>query len=224
MPTASRLSHFPALRYLIREYDHAYRHGSAGGSALIRSHLRQVRDSIGRHLEADPPVRLNQPEQKPVCAHFDRTIANGEGERMASLVRAIRPLTTMLSWRYGYEKMPRALDKKYAYAEFLGPEGPVVGETLVLGLVLFAPKCVYPTHSHRGIAESYICLSGACSENDTGVYAPGSLIFNPPGHSHRITIGDREPCLLAYAWIGDADALSRPMMKFSRSRNRTERV
>ena len=57
----------------------------------------------------------------------------------------------------------------------------------------------------------------AISENDTGVYAPGSVIFNPPGHTHRITTADREPCLLAYAWVGDEASLLRQKMVFSRS-------
>jgi len=54
------------------------------------------------------------------------------------------------------------------------------------------------------------------SENDEGVYAPGSMIFNPPGRSHRITVDAREPCLLAYAWIGPPEALARQKMVFSR--------
>jgi dimethylpropiothetin dethiomethylase len=71
-----------------------------------------------------------------------------------------------------------------------------------LGLVLFAPKTTYPAHAHKDITESYICLSGATSENDAGVYVPGSMIINVPEHKHAITTSDREPALLAYAWTG----------------------
>ena len=114
--------------------------------------------------------------------------------------------------------MPRGLSRKYGYAELVGPYGPVVSERLILGLVLFAPRCTYPAHSHDGICESYICLSGAISEGNAGVYAPGSLLYNPPQQSHRMTTGDHEPTLLAYAWTGPPDKLINQTMKFSRKR------
>ena len=121
-----------------------------------------------------------------------------------------------LIWRYGYEKVPRGLRASYGYAEFCGPNGPVVTEEVILGVVLFAPGCTYPAHAHKGITESYVCLSGAVSENHQGVWAPGSLIFNPPEHMHRITVSDREPALLAYAWIGPKEELVGQKMVFSR--------
>jgi dimethylpropiothetin dethiomethylase len=100
----------------------------------------------------------------------------------------------------------------------MGPAGPVLSEELVLGLVLFAPGTTYPTHRHQGITESYFCLSGAISENDVGVYAPGSLILNPPEHPHRITTSAQEPSLLAYAWVGSPESLANQKMAFSRIR------
>ncbi|MDX1425735.1 MAG: dimethylsulfonioproprionate lyase family protein, partial [Kiloniellales bacterium] len=82
------------------------------------------------------------------------------------------------------------------------------------------PTVMYPAHSHAGITESRVGLSGATSENDVGVYAPGSLIFNPPGHEHRITTGMSEPSLLTYTWIGEPDTLQQPMMRFQRRERR----
>ena len=91
-------------------------------------------------------------------------------------------------------------------------------DELILGLILFPPGCTYPAHPHKGITESYVCLSGAVSENHQGVWAPGSLIFNPPEHMHRITVSDREPALLAYAWIGPREELVGQKMVFARPR------
>ena len=122
--------------------------------------------------------------------------------------------------QFGYEKVPKGLEQKYAYTEVSGPHGPVVLDDLILGLVLFAPGCTYPAHAHDGITESYVCLSGAVSENDQGVYAPGSLIFNPPGHVHRITVSDVEPSLLAYAWEGPQDKLAGQKMRFTRANSK----
>ena len=210
------MSEEPDWLYLLREYYEMYRRSSAGGSQRIRAHQRVVREAISRIMDQNPVVQLTPPQQKPVCAHLKRALDQGRLQRTATVIRAIESVSDNLSWLYGYEKVPKALSKKYAYAEILGPNGPVVSTQLILGLVLFAPKCVYPAHSHEGLTESYFCLSGSVSENDDGVYAPGSLIFNPPGRDHRITVDDREPCLLAYAWAGAEDRLAGQKFAFKR--------
>lgn len=100
----------------------------------------------------------------------------------------------------------------------LGPQGPILSDRLILGFVLFAPNTTYPQHHHKEIEESYISISGNWSENDQAVYAPGSLILNRSGDNHRITTGERDPCLLAYAWVGPRERLSQPGMNFSRKK------
>lgn len=216
--SVGRLSDHPDWAYLLREFYLLYRHQTAAGSRIIRSHQRETRARLNRIVETNPPVHALPAIEKPVCAHLTRAINNGFDESVGSTVRAVAAVRDRLHWQYGYERVPKGLAGKYAFAEFLGPHGPVVSDELILGVVLFAPRCTYPAHSHVGITESYICLSGGASENDAGVYAPGSMIFNPPHHQHRITTGDFEPCLLAYAWIGPADKLRAPAMKFDRAR------
>ncbi|MEL6278305.1 MAG: dimethylsulfonioproprionate lyase family protein [Pseudomonadota bacterium] len=215
-PAVTRLREQPDWGYLFREFYEMYRHSSAGGSTKIRSHQRTVRETLSKVLDSDPPLQFEKPDHKPVCAHLKRALDEGRLERTATVIRAIESVQHQLSWRFGYEKLPRGLSQKYAYAELMGPTGPAVSDGLILGLVLFAPKCTYPAHSHDGITESYFCLSGSVSENDDGVFAPGSLIFNPPGRNHRITTGEHEPSLLAYAWTGSKERLAEPGMKFSR--------
>ena len=116
--------------------------------------------------------------------------------------------------------MPVWLCEKYASSELIGPKGPIFSELLILGLVLFAPGTTYSKNYHQSVSESYVCLSDAISENDVGVYAPGSLILNPPEHPHRITTSDREPSLLAYAWVGSPAKLVNPKMAFIRQRSK----
>jgi dimethylpropiothetin dethiomethylase len=203
--------------YLLREIWTVYRFSSAGGSKPIRSHQREVRNLISSEMLKDPEVRLEAAETLPVCDWLGRAIDQGLLEKSAPVVRALRRVVDRLIWRYGYERVPPRLQRRYAYAELMGPRGPVVSERLILGLVLFGPKCTYPVHSHDGITESYVCLSGVVSENDAGVYAPGSLLFTPPNKPHRITTGDFEPTLLAYAWTGPAEKLINQKMVFSRA-------
>jgi dimethylpropiothetin dethiomethylase len=214
----SRVSEQPDWHYVLQEFYNAYRFGSAGGSAEIRRHLRDVQRRISRCIGADPEIVFRPPEAKPACAHLGRVLDNGEQERTQTFIRALAKITERLVWQYGYDRMPKSLEKKYAYAEILGPRGPVVCEDLILGLVLFAPKCTYPAHSHQDITESYLCLSGAISENHAGVYPPGSMVLNQAGREHTITTSDREPVLLGYAWVGEAAVLRGFEMKFSRGR------
>lgn len=209
----------PDWLYLFKDIHDLYRFSSSGGSASIRSHQRSVAKTLNACIKGNARVIRNDPSQRPVCVHLPRALDLGSEGPLAGLVKAVGRVSSRISWQYGYRAMPKALARKYAFAELLGPRGPVLGSDLVLGLVLFAPGTTYPVHAHDGITESYVCLSGTSSENDAGVHAPGSLIFNPPGQQHRITTGRSAPCLLLYAWTGTHQALAEPEMVLDRSQS-----
>lgn len=214
--TETRFSDAPDWTYLLREFYEIYRFLPSGGSERIRAHQRAVREAVNRVMKAKPALRLEPPETLPVARHLRRALDEAQDRQTAPLARAIDAVSGSLVWRYGYEKVPRGLRDAYGYAEFCGPSGPVVTSEVILGIVLFAPGCTYPAHAHKGITESYVCVSGAVSENHLGVWAPGSLILNPPEQMHRITVSDREPALLAYAWIGPRENLEDQKMVFTR--------
>ncbi|MEM7651997.1 MAG: dimethylsulfonioproprionate lyase family protein [Pseudomonadota bacterium] len=214
--TQETLLDHPDWGYLLQEVRYLYANLPAGGSEVIRRHMRIVADHVNKAVRSNAPVLSHSAQEKPVSRHLSRALDNGEASIMASTTRALSKLSAQLYWQYGYDKMPKSLEKKYAYAEIMGPRGPVKYDDLIVGLVLFAPRTVYPQHAHKGIMESYICLSGAVSENDAGVYPPGALILNQPQAHHRITTQDREPALLLYAWAGSRDALSGEEMKFTK--------
>ncbi|MEQ8708260.1 MAG: dimethylsulfonioproprionate lyase family protein [Rhodospirillales bacterium] len=216
-----KLNDSPDWRYLLQEFYDLYRFGSAGGSGSVRTHQRTVRERLSRIMAANPEVRQGEGQRKPVCDHLGRAFDNGRSGPMGSLIHSLMRINGGSDWVYGYEKMPRSLEKKYAYTELVGPGGPVVANDLTMGLVLFGPATTYPAHSHDGIVESYVVLSGAISENDAAVYVPGSLILNNPGYEHRITTQDREPALLAYAWVGAPERLANPEMKLSGRRKKS---
>lgn len=218
VPEPERLFDSPNWVYLLREFETLYRYGSAGGSKAIRAHRKRVRDALALVVASNPEIVLREPEIKPVTAHLPRAFDLGARTTMEGLSRALERVSNRLTWEYGYQKVPKSLAKKYAYCEVMGPQGPVKSDKLILGFVLFAPNTTYPQHSHQDIEESYISVSGAWSENDGAVYAPGSLILNSPGDEHRITTGEWDPCLLAYAWIGPGEKLAAPGMKFSSTR------
>lgn len=215
-----RLFDAPEWLYLVRDVAALYRYGSAGGSASIRSHRRRVREAISDVIDANAEIVARPPETKRVVAHLPRAIDLGSRGAMGALSRTLEEAADQLTWEYGYEKVRPALARKYAYCEILGPRGPVHADQLILGFVLFAPRTTYLAHHHRGIEESYVSVAGAWSENDAAVHAPGSMVLNGAGHEHRVTTGDEEPCLLAYAWTGPPERLAHPQMTLSRRPSR----
>ncbi len=215
-----KLTDQPNWLYLLREFDAVYRRGSAGGSKPIRTHQRKVRELIGKVLTKDITLSERPPQTKPVVGHFCRAIDNAAHGPLAGLARALDRVSHLLHWEWGYERIAGNLANRYAYCDILGPRGSIFAENISLGLVLFAPGTIYPQHAHPDIEESYISISGSWSENDAAVYAPGSLILNRSSQHHRITVGDLEPCLLAYAWVAEPKHLAEPQMKFSRPKQK----
>lgn len=212
------------LFYLLREFETAYRHAPTGGSAPIRAHMRNVRERLSKVFKANPPVRVPEPAMLPAANHLDRAFDNGGREPTEIFVRAVAKVAPRLRWEHGYAKLSASLARKYAYSDILGPAGFVQADDLVLGFVLFAPGCIYPSHRHEGITESYIVLSGAVSENDLGVFRPPSMIFNAQGTTHTIRTSSNEPALLAYAWTGTAEAIAGHTMRFTRAKRKPKQV
>ena len=132
-----RLRDAPDWFYLLREYYEMYRRSSAGGSQRIRAHQRVVRETISKVMESNPSLTFHEPMSKPVCAHLKRVLDRGRLQPTATVIRAIESVSEELSWVYGYDRVPPHLIGKFAYAEVLGPSGPVKSNKLILGLVLF---------------------------------------------------------------------------------------
>ena len=192
-----------------------YNQCSDGGSAQINAHLEMVRAAVSCAISDNPILIPRAGEHKPVAAHLPGALDLAKHSAARDLARALRPVAAQLSWEYGYTHLHDALARTYAYCEILGPKGPIPYDDLILGCVLLAPDTTYPRHRHDGIEESYITMSGAWSQNNAGVYGPGTLVFNPAGYDHEITTGKTAPCLLAYAWVGPHARLAEPGMVFS---------
>ena len=214
--TMDILSEQPDWLYLLREYHDTFGTGSSGGSDAIRSHRRRVREAINRVVQADPPMLGRQPADKPVTAHLGRALDLAAAGPLATMAATLRRLA-LSSPGSGATSGCRARSPGATpTANWPARTARCEAERIILGLVLLAPGTTYPQHSHKEIEESYVSLAGAWSENDAAVYAPGSLIFNRPEQAHRITVGERAPCLLAYAWLGPPARLQAPGMTFGR--------
>jgi len=90
---------------------------------------RSVRERINKVIKSDAPIIERDAQTKPVIKHLKRAMDKGRMERHAPFIRTLGSVIDSLVWEYGYEKVPRGLEKKYAYAELVGPTGPVIAPT-----------------------------------------------------------------------------------------------
>lgn len=207
-----RLSQDPGWSALISAFAAAWAICPDGGSKAIRAHLDDVSRRLTAIRDGDPVCLNRTPQSRPVTAHLPAALNAAQHGTAAAIARTLGPVAAHLTWEWGYSDLPDTLAQSYAYAEVLGPRGPVPADDLILGFVLFAPGTFYPPHAHQGIYESYLSVAGDWSQNDSGVQLPGTLVFNPPGTRHFITTGQASPCLLAYAWVSDSARLTAPGM------------
>ena len=98
---SNRVSNEPDWHYVLQEFYHAYRYGSAGGSSEIRRHQREVQKRISRCIASNPEILEQTPTTKPVSAHLGRALDNGEQERTQTFIRALANVTDQLVWQYG---------------------------------------------------------------------------------------------------------------------------
>lgn len=199
-------------------------HVGAGGSGNVREHQARVAAVTRDLAEGVLSLRAPTPARRPAAAgRLDQALARGRRGPEAPAIRAIEPLARALVWREGYMRPPAGLHGRFAQCEVAAPGGPVQCRDMRLGLILFAPGCVYPAHAHPGIEESYVCLAGAVSQNEAGLLTPGALILNRPDRVHRLRAETGGPSLLAYAWLGPAPRLARAATRFVRATPRRRR-
>ena len=189
-----------------------YQSAYSAGSQQIDQHLGAVGEGI-KHVIHEPTLQLRQPSEKPVVRHLKTALKMGEFFNESPVYHTIGMMAPCLTWEYGYDSLPDALAKNYAYTEIIGPRGPIVYRNMILGMVLLGPDCYYPRHNHPEIEESYIGMAGYVSINDSTVITTNSMSLIPAGVSHWMGTDSETPALLAFAWLGSEQALLRNQMQ-----------
>ena len=110
-----------------------------------------------------------------------------------------------LPWTDGGFALPASIKGRNAYAELIGPEGPVVSDKCRFGFYLQAPDCLYPPHSHAA-EELYLLLGGSAEwQLDDGkpfVPPDSGLVHHLPWQKHAMRTG-ASPLLALWVWLGD---------------------
>ncbi|MEO0343775.1 MAG: dimethylsulfonioproprionate lyase family protein [Pseudomonadota bacterium] len=211
-PHAQTAEVFSALqsdyRQVLKSYRRAFRAIVDCGNDKVQVHCKLTINELDRLLQDSFTVVPERAKPLPVTRFLDaclRTASQGPFSRLAA---DLDEIINHLQWDWGYDEMPDHLKGAFAYTEIIGEQSQIKSHSMSVGLVLFAPGCAYPKHSHVGITESYLVLSGSVTQNDFGVFGPGSLLFNPPGREHTITVDTMAPALLAYSWTAEPGVLA----------------
>ena len=125
---------------------------------------------------------------------------------------ALAAVWEQLQWVYHYAEREDApgLGSRVAFAELVGPRGPLGGPDIKMGFTFLAPDVLYPAHAHPA-AELYVVLSGRALWTQSGRAAwrdPGAVIVHASEEPHAMQTAG-EPLLALYGWRGALDEPSR---------------
>ena len=80
-------------------------------------------------------------------------IASGLNHMASAIAASLAALPGALPWYYHYAPRPGAADlaERIAFAELIGPDGPLTAPACRVGFTLMAPATFYPLHAHPAI-------------------------------------------------------------------------
>jgi hypothetical protein len=178
----------------------AIAHGAAelylGGGNEAARQAAQLMKAARLERPSDPSRSLD------VLRYLPSVALPGVSEEFGRLVRTLGP---KLPWTDRGFELPEGIRGRNAYAELMGPSGPMISDDCRFGFYLQAPNCLYPVHCHAA-EEFYYLLSGSaewCLDGaQTFVPPVPGLIHHRPWQLHEMRTGP-SPLLAMWIWTGD---------------------
>ena len=176
------------------------------GSKYLEAAVAVVSDS--------PERRLSVPGDQPPCAHLD-DLPKPSAVDPAAVTGALLAARDALAWGTAYPELAGdsrydAFRAAYAYAELVGPRGPIVTDRLSAFITIQGPGVLYPPHAHPA-PEVYWVVAGTAQwrrgHEDWVTRPPGSFIFHRSGLPHA-TRTENEPLLALAFWTDHFDGAS----------------
>jgi mannose-6-phosphate isomerase-like protein (cupin superfamily) len=172
-----------------------------------------VADAVGRFqaaaASATPNPDFAGTPNRDHTAILAPALADGASSPTAGITTAMSALPAPLPWHYHYADRDDAPDRaaRIAFAELIGPRGPLAAPDCRIGFTLMAAGTFYPLHAHPA-EELYLVLSGAAlwmAPPAQRVAPPGGLILHPSNQPHAMRT-DQQPLLALYGWSGDINS------------------
>jgi hypothetical protein len=171
----------------------------------IQGPLQHMRASA-RDAEPHGSLSLESaPDYEPLLR---RALQGGMQEDTREIVAALAALPNRLAWNYHYEPRPadENLARHIAFAELIGPEGPLAAPACRLGFTLMAENTDYPLHAHPAV-ELYLVIAGHAEWRTPGsavIQAPGRLVLHASNQPHAMRTS-AQPLLAVWCWSGDLE-------------------
>jgi hypothetical protein len=164
---------------------------------------RHVRQACGQAV-ARPGFRpAGGPDHAAILAAVVERCGDEPGAAPARMVAA---LSGTLPWHYHYRPRPEAPDlaDRIAFAELIGPDGPLTAPDCRIGFTLMAAETFYPMHAHPAV-ELYLVIAGRAqwmTPTTQRIVPPGGLVLHRANEPHAMRTA-AEPLLALYGWQGD---------------------
>ena len=141
-------------------------------------------------------------------ATLNAAIAAAPTEATGLACRSLAHARAVLPWAYHYAERAGAenLASRIAFAELIGPDGPMAAPNARVGFTLIAPHTFYPIHAHPAV-ELYWVMSGNAEWITAGskhVAPPGRFVLHRSNEPHAMRTFD-QPLLALWGWSGDTD-------------------
>ena len=121
------------------------------------------------------------------------------------IANLVRPYIKSLYWTQNSNYVGLPFAERYAYTEFIGPDGIAKSDNLRIGLLLMGKETHYPMHYHPA-SEIYFVLSGEgrfrVPNKPWRVCPIGQFVFHEPHVEHAIETRDQH-LLALYFWRED---------------------
>jgi len=181
--------------------------GTITSGLAVHRHAEGVGETLARLAEQDrESSRAVIARQLPACRFLPAMLSEVRAIN-AGLAAAIADIADDLHWRQNSNYSDEAMGQpgymeRYAYAELIGPSGPIKGDDFLLGLMILGPAMHYLDHSHPA-PELYWLLTGPSEwKAGAGGFMPrlaGDTVWHPPFRLHATRTADT-PLLVVWAW------------------------
>jgi quercetin dioxygenase-like cupin family protein len=171
----------------------------------VRAELERLKDAC---KSAVPRNSFAVAAGRDYSAILEAVIAGGSHEKWAAVALALGVVQGCLPWAYHYECRvgEEELASRIAFAELIGPDGPLNASAIRVGFTLIAPHTLYPEHVHPAV-ELYCVISGRAqwiSERCEQIAPPGRLLLHRSNERHAMRTFD-QPLLALWSWSGEID-------------------
>lgn len=136
------------------------------------------------------------------------TLSKAQASGVAAIVGSLMPVYRELPWVYHYPRSPDDdVSAKIAFAELIGPDGPLMAPGCRVGFTVMADQTLYPMHCHFAV-ELYLVIIGNArwyTPNSDRMVPPRELVLHRSSEPHAMQTFE-EPLLALWGWTGNIDA------------------